>query len=529
MFALGKWDSKKIVETARKDFEKTWLDTKELVVKDRAKKPKRKGKGKGKGRGTSNVVYDILQGLREAYIDMGFEEVINPVFIDDNEVHKQFGPEAVTVLDRCYYLGGLPRPDIGISDEKLRILHDRDISVTKEELQGILRSYKTGDIGGDDLVFELSRVLKVSDSEATGILDEVFPEFKSLKPRSSKLTLRSHMTSGWFLTLEGLSGKKAMPIQLFSIDRCFRREQKEDAGHLKTYHSASCVILDEEVGVEDGEEVAKGLLSRFGFKKFKFKLDEKRSKYYAPDTQTEVYAYNPKSKWIEVATFGVYSPIALSRYGIEYPVMNLGLGVERLAMVLYGHEDLREVVYPQFYRALSLTDKEIVGMISLEAVPRSEEGGKIAENIVEAGVKHASSVGPCEFRVYKGKLLGKNVEVKLREAETGQRLLGPAALNEVYVYDGNVYGISKENEEVKEKGVPTGIKYLDAFASLAASSIEEAVDEGKNEVSVRVKGVKLPSDINLRIGEPAMRYITGSNKRIDVRGPVFLSVAARIF
>jgi O-phosphoseryl-tRNA synthetase len=35
---------------------------------------------------------------------------------------------------------------------------------------------------------------------------------------------------------------------------------------------------------------------------------------------------------------------------------------------------------------------------------------------------------------------------------------------------------------------------------------------------------KLPSDINLKIEDYAMRFITDNNKKVDVRGPVFLSV-----
>ncbi|MDL5503817.1 MAG: O-phosphoserine--tRNA ligase, partial [Candidatus Methanoperedens sp.] len=107
----------------------------------------------------------------------------------------------------------------------------------------------------------------------------------------------------------------------------------------------------------DGKAVAAGLLSQFGFSNFIFRPDEKRSKYYIPDTQTEVFAYHPKlvgSKtkykdgWVEVATFGIYSPSALSQYNIPYPVMNLGMGVERLAMILHDSTDVRAMTYPQF-------------------------------------------------------------------------------------------------------------------------------------------------------------------------------------
>ena len=43
---------------------------------------------------------------------MGFDEAENPIIVDEQEVYRQFGPEAMAVLDRVFYLGGLPRPNV---------------------------------------------------------------------------------------------------------------------------------------------------------------------------------------------------------------------------------------------------------------------------------------------------------------------------------------------------------------------------------------------------------------------------------
>lgn len=520
---MGHWNSRKIVSDAKKDFEKTWKRTKDLVTT--SEKKVKKGKVQ---EGKANRIYDTISRLRDAYLDMGFEEVINPIFIEDTEVHKQFGPEGVAVLDRCYYLGGLPRPDIGISDKRLKKLKDFNVTADKEALQSVLRRYKTGELSGEDMLFELARVLNTDDATALKIIDRIFPEFKDLKPEASNITLRSHMTSGWFLTLEALYGKKALPVQLFSIDRCFRREQREDSAHLRTYYSASCVVLGEDVNLEDGKEIAKGLLKGFGFADFRFAPDEKRSKYYAPNTQTEVFALSPTGDWVEIATFGMYSPVALSRYGIEHPVLNLGLGVERLAVVLSGVKDIRELVYPQFYAGLSLTDEEIAQGISLDKVPVTKEGQEIAEKIVKAAIEHASAKSPCRFDVYTGPLFDRRVKVSLVEVESGTKLLGPAALNDVRVYDGSIYGVSKVKgaKEVIEAGTPTGITYIQALANLAARDIEKAARDGRKKVQTKIKGVKLPSDINLKVSDVVVRFINSNSKKIDIRGPVFTTVEA---
>jgi O-phosphoseryl-tRNA synthetase len=35
---------------------------------------------------------------------------------------------------------------------------------------------------------------------------------------------------------------------------------------------------------------------------------------------------------------------------------------------------------------------------------------------------------------------------------------------------------------------------------------------------------KLPSDVNIKIDEHAMRHLTDSRKKIDLRGPIFMTV-----
>jgi|Deesub1362A_J573_1020465.scaffolds.fasta_scaffold00115_65 O-phosphoseryl-tRNA synthetase len=522
---MGRWHSKKIVDESKKNFEKAWLETSKLLGKGDSSRYSAADKPVGK----SHAIFNTIQKLREAYLRMGFEEVVNPLFIEDKEIKRQFGPEANAILDRCYYIGGLPRPDIGLSEEKIEKIKEMGGKVERDKLQGILHYYKKGEISGDDLIYRLAESLKVSDSTAARILDEVFSEFKDLKPEATRITLRSHMTSGWFLTLSKLVGKKPLPLRLFSVDRCFRREQKEDETHLRTHHSASCVVMGEDIGVEDGKGVAEALLKQFEFTDLKFKLDEKRSKYYAPNTQTEVYAYNERTGWVEVATFGMYSPVALSKYGIEYPVMNLGLGVERLAMVLEGYRDIRELVYPQFYLDLKLKDEEIASMIKIDRQPKTEIGKEIARRIIEGGEKYGNAVGPCKFEVFSGKINGKHIRVRIIENEEGKRLLGPAALNEIYVNEGNIYGIPPEKKiELRSKGINCNIRYLDSIALLAAYKIEKGLSSGTLGVKVRVPIVKSLSDINLSLDPLALRYIQGKNKKIDIRGPVFITIEADI-
>jgi O-phosphoseryl-tRNA synthetase len=483
-------------------------------------------------RAQAHPVFATINRLRETYLSMGFDEAEVPVIIDEKDIYRQFGPEAMAVLDRVFYLGGLPRPNVGIARDRLDkingILGRTMTSTTEEKLRETLHSYKKSEIDGDELTFELSKVLETDDGIVVHILDAVFPEFRELAPESSRSTLRSHMTSGWFMTLGSIWNKSPLPLRLFSVDRCFRREQAEGPTRLMTYHSASCIVAGDDITLDDGKAVSEALLSAFGYTDFRFQPDEKRSKYYMPDSQTEVYARHPVHGWVEVATFGMYSPSALAEYGIGVPVMNLGLGVERLAMIAYNSNDVRQLCYPQFFPR-PLSDREISRAVHLREEPVSQEGKMLAGAIAEVAAANGTAPGPCSFDAWGGSLCGASVNVVVEEPESNAKLCGPACANEIFVHEGSVLGVpdAEKWKQVRTEGIPTGISYLSAVSALAAARIEEAARCGKDTI-VQVKMAKLPSDINLKIDEYAMRFITDNKKKVDVRGPVFLSVRSTI-
>ncbi|RUM33784.1 MAG: O-phosphoserine--tRNA ligase [Archaeoglobus sp.] len=533
-----KFNAKKYREIVESNFERAWLDGRKILAeRDLNSKYPRLFYEFGK----EHPLFSTVQKLREAYLRLGFAEVVNPLIVEDVHVKKQFGKEALAVLDRCFYLASLPKPNVGISAEKVKMLRSvvGDINEEKiERLREVFHSYKKGRIDGDDLSYEVANAIDVDDATAVSVIDMIFPEFKELKPESTNLTLRSHMTTGWFLTLSRVADRLPLPIKLFSVDRCFRKEQGEDATRLYTYFSASCVVVDENVSVDDGKAVAESLLRQFGFKRFKFRLDEKRSKYYIPGTQTEVFAYHPalvgtntkySDGWIEIATFGIYSPTALSQYDIEYPVMNLGLGVERLAMILYNYSDVRKLVYPQFYGGIRIDDLDIARAIKIDEVPKSVIGMEIARSVIKVAEENANEPSPCSFEAWAGKIYGRDVRVEVFEKEKNTRLCGPAYANEIVVYNGSIYGLPRSEKWMKyfEDGIPTGIRYIDGFAYKAGSFAEECAAKNTGG-EIRVRVIESLSEINVKLQDNVRNYIVSTNGKIDVRGPMFVTVRVEV-
>lgn len=520
LISMAKFDTKKIKEEAEKDFEKTWLDSSRLIKKE------------GKffnllDKRKEHVLFDLIVKARKVLLDLGFTEVITPSIVQEQDVWKQYGPEAPIILDRIFFLAGAERPDIGINKRKIQQIKKIIPDFEKiEKLQEIFRRYKKGEIVADDLIETMVKELKIKEDQATEIISKVFPEFKKLKPIPSQLTLRSHTTSLWFPILAEIQKREVLPIQLFSIGQKFRREQKLDATHLYESWTASFVVMTEEISLEDGKQMVREFFSKLGFDEVEFRTKEATSKYYASQTEFEVFLKSKTGEEIEVGNGGFYNPVALSNYDIPYPVFNFGAGLERILMIKLGIDDIRKLVYPYFYERIEFSDFEIANAIKLIKEPETGEGKALVSLIVKEAIGHAEDPTPIEVTVYKGEFLNKKIKVKIFKEEPKKKLLGPAALNPIVIKDGNVIGAIPS--QLPENPTKTDFTYMLGIANLTAHEIEKAVAEGKKEVLVEVKDAKSLTDINLQIEEVVRHYIESKNRLIDIRGPIFVWIKTTI-
>lgn len=143
-------NKKEILKLAKRDFEKAWVETGLNLKKPHHddEYPRLHLKT-----GVTHPLNDTITKLRQAYLMLGFSETINPLFIEEDHIYRQFGPEAPAVLDRCFYLAGLPRPDIGIGMDKIERIEGLGVLLDEEKIQSlkeVFRSYKKGNTSGDD-------------------------------------------------------------------------------------------------------------------------------------------------------------------------------------------------------------------------------------------------------------------------------------------------------------------------------------------------------------------------------------------
>ncbi len=154
---------------------------------------------------------------------------------------------------------------------------------------------------------------------------------------AKQLLLRTHTTATTFRYLGEKNIKQ--PAKYFYAGRIFRNEAL-DATHLNEFHQVEGFIMDEGLTLRDLMGYIKEFYKRLGVTKIKFKPT------YNPYTEPsmECLGYNEQlGKWIELINCGIFRPESLEPFGITVPVIAWGFGVERLAMMLYGQKDIRQV------------------------------------------------------------------------------------------------------------------------------------------------------------------------------------------
>ncbi|MFZ2781879.1 MAG: phenylalanine--tRNA ligase subunit alpha [Rectinemataceae bacterium] len=155
---------------------------------------------------------------------------------------------------------------------------------------------------------------------------------------TKRLLLRSQ---GTVLSARQLPTAK-VPGKYFGIARCFRYD-KVDATHLSDFYQTEGIVLGEEVNLR----TLLGFLEMFAVEV----AGAKEVKYvpgYFPFTEpsVEVHIKHPVLGWFELGGSGIFRPEVTKSLGIDVPVLAWGIGIDRMALMALGLNDLRELFSP---------------------------------------------------------------------------------------------------------------------------------------------------------------------------------------
>ena len=152
---------------------------------------------------------------------------------------------------------------------------------------------------------------------------------------SQKMVLRTHTTC---VTIKYLAEQKPDEARVFSLGRVFRNE-KVSYKHLVEFNQIEGIVIGNNTTLRDLMGIQKEFYKQLGLTKIKFWPTF--FPYTEPSLQTMVY--NEKlGKWIELFGMGIFRPEVTKPLGIDKPVLAWGGGIERIAMLKYELNDVRE-------------------------------------------------------------------------------------------------------------------------------------------------------------------------------------------
>lgn len=151
-----------------------------------------------------------------------------------------------------------------------------------------------------------------------------------------RLVLRTHNT---VLTVRALSELREKEARVFAVSKVYRNENL-DYKHLFEFHQMDGIIVGRGLNVRHLMGFLKEFYKKLGMEEVK--LWPTYFPYTEPSLQVMGYS-RAVNDWIELGGSGVFRPEVTKPMGVDVPVLAWGPGIERLMLLRYGLDDLREL------------------------------------------------------------------------------------------------------------------------------------------------------------------------------------------
>ncbi len=205
------------------------------------------------------------------------------------------------------------------------------VTRTRERIEEIFRAAGFGVCTGPEIEDEEHNfnALNIPENHPARAMHDTFyfPSGKLLRTHTSPVQIRE-MT------------KYGAPIRLIAPGRVYRCDS--DQTHTPMFHQVEGLVVDQGVSFANLKAVLHEFVECF----FERKAELRFRPSYFPFTEpsAEVDVLSESGRWLEILGCGMVHPNVLSHVGIdpeEFTGYAFGVGIERLAMLRYGVDDLR--------------------------------------------------------------------------------------------------------------------------------------------------------------------------------------------
>ena len=163
-----------------------------------------------------------------------------------------------------------------------------------------------------------------------------------VKHGSERYLLRTHTSTVQIREML----KHKPPVRIVSPGRCYRRDTT-DATHSASFHQMECLAVDEGISVKDLKAILDYVFKSLLGKESRVRFRPHFFPYTEPSFEVDFYSgHLPKvgKEWVEIGGCGMVDPNVFEAVGYDpkkWTGYAFGFGLERIAMILSGVDDIR--------------------------------------------------------------------------------------------------------------------------------------------------------------------------------------------
>lgn len=134
------------------------------------------------------------------------------------------------------------------------------------------------------------------------------------------------------------------PLRMIALGKVYRSDS--DQTHTPMFHQCEGLLIDEHASLADLKGTLAEFVRAFFERDFQMRFRPSYFPFTEPSAEVDIAWQQPdgSTRWLEVLGCGMVHPNVLRNVGIDperYTGFAFGMGVERLAMLRYGVDDLR--------------------------------------------------------------------------------------------------------------------------------------------------------------------------------------------
>lgn len=161
------------------------------------------------------------------------------------------------------------------------------------------------------------------------------------------LLLRTHTSPIQIRTML----EKGAPVKILAPGRVYRSDY--DSTHTPMFHQVEGLVVDKDISLADLKSTMTYFIREMFGKKLKVRFRPSYFPFTEPSSEVDMECFKCKGKgcglckqtgWIEILGCGMVHPKVLENSNIdpnEYTGFAFGMGIDRIAMLKYGVDDLR--------------------------------------------------------------------------------------------------------------------------------------------------------------------------------------------